>query len=63
MKNKSAAHIQADLRLMRLAYYEREMKHEQLNRPRVSPLAKATPYLISLGTIIGLIAFLVSLFR
>lgn len=55
MQHKSASQIQAEIRLMRLAYYERERRHESLNRylGSVSPLAIATPYLISAGSVIA----------
>ena len=64
MQNKSTAQIQAELRLMRLAYYERERRHESLNHylGTISPLAKAMPYILSLGTVIGGIVILIGIF-
>lgn len=64
MTHKSADQIQAEIRLMRLAYQEREERHECLNRylGRVSPLSIAAPYLISLGTVIGIAVLLIGAF-
>lgn len=64
MHHKSAAQLQAEIRLMRLTYYQREQRHESLNRylGEVSPLYRAAPYLISLGTVIGIAVLLVGVF-
>ncbi len=64
MKHKSAADIQAEIRLMRLAYQDREQRHESLNHylGHVSPAYRATPYLISLGTVIGIAVLLFGIF-
>ena len=48
---KSSDRIQAEIDLMRLAY--RERCEEQDTKP-VSPIAKAAPYLVSLGIMVGL---------
>ena len=62
--NKSTNDIQNELALIRLAYRDREARHESLNRYLAEPCpwAVATPYLISAALVIGGIGFLVSLF-
>lgn len=64
MKHKSAADIQAEIRLMRLAYYEREQRHESLNHylGSVSPISIAAPYLISVGTVATIAAIVIGIF-
>jgi len=65
MHHETADQIQAKIRLMRLAYYERERRHESLNHylGSASPVAKATPYLISAGTVIAIIVLIIGIFH
>ena len=55
MQTKSAQQIQAELKLIRLAYRDREARLENLNRylAEPCPLARATPVLLCAAVVIS----------
>lgn len=62
MQNKTAAQIQAEIDLIRLAYRRRRRRHAHLDFRLRPTIREATPYLLTGSLITFAILFIVAIF-